>query len=511
VLYFADESKDGSLRFLADGLTESLINELSRVPALDVVSRNGVRPFRGQDYDAVKDSVQRTLKIGSVVRGEVEPSAKGANVTVRLVDAVTGKEFNSARFPVDTANTTAAQAELSRRVSDLLRTYVGEQVKLRESRVGTSSSEAWTIVQRAEKRRKDADSLIAAGLTTPALQLLTEADAQLARAEQLDRKWVEPPVSRAAIAYERARAAKGQPTLAAAAIDSGMVYADRALAIDARSADALELRGRLQFQRIDQRLVLEGPEWKRLLAGAERDLSAAVEVNPAQAGAWATRSRVAYKNLDVQLGLLYAQNAYKADAYLSNAREILGRLFWTSFNLEAFPNADQWCAEGRKRFPTDAQFVECQLWMLTTKYKSPDVDAAWRLVDTLKALSPAATWEYEGRMGQILTAGVIAKAVWADSANGLTTHARTLADSAKRVLVRARATPAIDPSRELMGNEIVVRLFLKDYDVAMDLLASYLTANPDHRKGLATNTSPWWRDPAVQSHPRFRALIAGAK
>ena len=31
VLYFADESKDGSLRFLADGLTESLIDELSRV------------------------------------------------------------------------------------------------------------------------------------------------------------------------------------------------------------------------------------------------------------------------------------------------------------------------------------------------------------------------------------------------------------------------------------------------------------------------------------------------
>jgi hypothetical protein len=45
----------------------------------------------------------------------------------------------------------------------------------------------------------------------------------------------------------------------------------------------------------------------------------------------------------------------------------------------------------------------------------------------------------------------------------------------------------------------------------MDDLTAYLAAHPDHRKGLATNTSPWWRDPAVQENPRFKALIAGAR
>ena len=46
VLYFADQSRDSSLRYLADGLTEALIDQLKGIRALDVVSRGGVAPFR---------------------------------------------------------------------------------------------------------------------------------------------------------------------------------------------------------------------------------------------------------------------------------------------------------------------------------------------------------------------------------------------------------------------------------------------------------------------------------
>jgi hypothetical protein len=276
-----------------------------------------------------------------------------------------------------------------------------------------------------------------------------------------------------------------------------MSYVQRALQVDDGSADALELRGKLEYLRVDQRLVPEGAQWNTLLAAAERDLLAAVDRNPGQAGAWATLSRLAYKKQSPQEALGWAQKAYAADAYLSNAREILARLFWTSHDTENYPDAEKWCAEGHRRFPTDVFFVECRLWMLTTKKMRPDPAEAWRQVDTLRAITPPARWEYERRMGEILAAGVLAKA--------------GLADSAQRVLDRAKASPELDPQRELLGNEIVVRLFLKDYDRALDELAAYLAAHPDHRKGLATNTSPWWRDPAVQNHPKFKELIAGAR
>jgi len=497
VLYFEDDSKDGSLRFLADGLTESLIDELSRVGALDVVSKNGVRPFRGLPYDRVKDSVQRTLKIGTVVRGEVESASNGARVTVRLVDAVEGSDIARRSFGVDTADALAARSQLSTEVAAFLRRHLGDEIKLKQSQLGTGSSEAWTLVRRAEGRQKDADSLLAVHQDSAALRLLADADAQLAKAAQFDVHWAQPWITRAAIAYQRARAAREQPVVAQAAVDSGMAYVGRALNVEARSADALELRGKLAYLRVDQRLVPEGPGYKLLLDAAEKDLRAAVQENSAQAGAWATLSRLAYKRQSPQEALLAAQAAYKADAYLSNAREILQRLFWTSHDTENFPDAANWCGVGHLRFPKDPFFVECRLWMLTTKSMRPDPDDAWRQVDTLKAITPPNRWEYERRMGEILVAGVLAKA--------------GLEDSAQHVLARVQLTPALDPERELLGNQIVVRLFLKDYDRAMDELSMYLAAHPDHRKGLATNTSPWWRDPAVQNHPRFKALIAGAR
>jgi serine/threonine-protein kinase len=495
VMYFADASPDHSLQYLADGLTETLIGALDRVPTLDVVSQNGVRPFRGRPFNS--DSVQQALRVGSIVRGEVEPGPKGARVTVRLIEAVSGSDIAHQTFDVDTANALAAHDRLTKEVAEFLRRELGLEVKLKESRQATSNPIAWTLVQRAEKRRKDADSVAAAGQGAEAERVMADADAALAQAAQVDPHWGQPWLSRAAIAYQRARIERDQPALATAAIDSGMSYVQRALQVDDGSADALELRGKLEYLRIDQRLVPEGAQWNTLLAAAERDLLAAVDRNPGQAGAWATLSRLAYKKQSPQEALGWAQKAYAADAYLSNAREILARLFWTSHDTENYPDAEKWCAEGHRRFPTDVFFVECRLWMLTTKKMRPDPAEAWRQVDTLRAITPPARWEYERRMGEILAAGVLAKA--------------GLADSAQRVLDRAKASPELDPQRELLGNEIVVRLFLKDYDRALDELAAYLAAHPDHRKGLATNTSPWWRDPAVQNHPKFKELIAGAR
>ena len=497
VLYFDDDSRDGSLRYMADGLTESLIDRLDRVSALDVVSANGVRAFRGLPYDRVKDSVQHSLRIGTVVRGELEPASGGARVTVRALDAVSGTEFGRRSFDVDTTNAFAAQARVAEEVAEFLRSYLGTEIRLKESREGTTSSRAWTLVQRAEKRRKDADSLSAAGQTGPAFALLDVAEQELMQAQQADPKWAQPLLSGARIAYDRARTSREQPIKATTMVDSGLAYANRALAIDPRSADAMEIRGKLRYLLVDARLIPDGQEWQRALADAERDLRAAVDEDPQQAGAWATLSRLAYKKKDLQFALLAAQRAYAADAYLTNAREVLGRLFWTSHDNENYPDAMKWCAEGHRRFPRDVLFVECRMWMMTTKAVRPDPDEAWRLVDSLRSITPAARWPYESRMGQMLAAGGLAK-------DGLT-------DSARHVLERSHAPRELDPDGELYGIEIVMRLFMKDYDHAMTMLGTYLTEHPDHRKGLATNTSPWWRDPKVQNDPRFKELIAGAR
>src|SRR5947208_3310757 len=91
VLYFNDESHDSSLGFLADGLTEALIDQLHGIRALDVVSRSGVAPFRGRDI--ARDSIARTLAAGTLVEGDVENLGSRVRVTVRLIDGPSGADI----------------------------------------------------------------------------------------------------------------------------------------------------------------------------------------------------------------------------------------------------------------------------------------------------------------------------------------------------------------------------------------------------------------------------------
>jgi len=82
VLYFTDESRDSSLRYLADGFTETLIDQLSTIHALDVVSRRR-RPVRDATCRVTRS---RARSRPYTRRGSVEPVGSRARVTIRLVD-----------------------------------------------------------------------------------------------------------------------------------------------------------------------------------------------------------------------------------------------------------------------------------------------------------------------------------------------------------------------------------------------------------------------------------------
>jgi TolB-like protein len=492
VLYF-DDGGSGSLRYLADGLTESLIDRLSTVSALDVISKDGVRPYRGKSIPS--DSIGRALQVGSIVQGSVEGSGSKVRVTVHLVDAASNADISRKSFEVDTSQVLSAQSQLATQVVDFLREHVGNEVRLREERAETGNSQAWTLVERAEKLRKDADSLVTSAATDAALATIARADSMLVSAGQLDPQWSKVPARRAALSYLRARQLAKEPPLAMAALDSGVAQADRALALQPNSADAYEIKGQLQYLRYQQRVDVEQTKIDRLLPAAESSLTKAVELNREQAGAWATLSSLDYSKPDIQAANAAALAAYNADAYLSLANPILKRLFSTSHDLEQFPEAMKWCNEGKRRFPADPYFTECRLLMYTTRYERPDMDSVWIYRKQFVLLEPATNRAYFEKMGDILAGGALARA--------------GLPDSARHVLVRARATPQEDPERELEGFEAVMRVMLGDQDEAVRLIADYLAANPAHRKGFATRTGWWWRD--LQGNPKFKALLAGAR
>jgi eukaryotic-like serine/threonine-protein kinase len=493
VLYFDDDSKDRSLRFLADGLTESLIEQLDAVPGLTVMSSGAVRPFRGKSIGS--DSVGRALQIGAVVRGSVEPAGAGVKVTVRLMDAQSDVDIAHTSVELDTAKVATLQRAVAEQVADFLRSQLGHQVRLRDQRSGTTSAQAWMLIQRAEKRRKDSDSLLAQGGADAAEHALGQADSLLAKAATIDGEGVEVFTARARLAYARAQALGTDVARLKPVVDSGLQFADRAIALDPRNADALQYKGSLLFLQYQQHLLADPRQAERALTLAESTLTRAVAIDKAHAGAWAQLSAVYARNSQLQAAYNAANNAYRADAYLSSARVVMIRLFNTSYNLESFPEATQWCDQGRRRFPAEPYFVQCRLMMYLAKSNQPDVDSAWTYARQYASLLPEPKRPLGWKRAQVFVAGAIVRA--------------GLPDSARHVLARTRATPQEDPRHDVEAFEAIVRVMLGEQGEAVRLLESYLTVNPEHRAGFASRTVWWWRD--LQNDPKFQRIIANTR
>ncbi len=491
VLYFTDESDAADLGYLADALTEGLIDELRPVAALDVVSKNGVAPFRGTDVPP--ESVAKVLKAGTIVRGAVDRVGNRITVDVRVYDGATGSPSGRTSINRPEADIVSVRDSLPALVAFTLRDQVGTEVQLRDTRLQTANINAWLVFQRGERMRKEARRLATVDSVDAARSQIAAADSVFAAAETLDSSWPKPIIARAALAQSQARGAR-DAIVREQMITAGLAHAERALAIDARNAEALELRGTLRFLKLYFNLAPDPTEGATLLRTAEEDLRTATRIDPSRASAWNTLSLLLYQKLDRLGSHNAALKAYDEDAYLESTRDILWRLYATSYDLENFANARNWCEEGNRRYPTDAQFASCRLWLMTTNLKRPDpsdVAVAWKAFDEIRTRMPATRWEAVRRQYEMLVAVPIARAGFPDSAN--------------RVIERARTSRAEDPSGELIGREVLVRTLIGDKDKALELLGVYLAAFPKHREGFVSGNIWWWR--SLQGEPRFRELV----
>ena len=495
VLYFADRTPERQLGYLADGLTETLIEDLGRIPGLNVVSRNGAMAYRESELS--RDSVGRALGAGLVIAGSVGTEGSNVRVTVELADARDGAPVGepwSLVLPADSV--TLLRDSIAVELERALRPVIGEQVQLREQRVAAGNDAAWTLVQRVESARKRADALWSSGDSTGARRVLGEADSLAARAAAIDPKWAEPVVRRAEIALQRAGFER-QPADKAPWLDVGARHAAAALAMDPRNSAALEWQAALRYERVANGLAADTAEVRRLVDETERDLRRAVQLNPKQATAWVLLSFVNYRRLNVQGARDAAKSAYEADAFLASADQVLNRLFLTSYDLSSPVEARDWCLQGRARFPKHPGFHRCQIALLTMTGVRPtdaDIAHAWTLVDTLQTLWPGPHRVAEGSLDRILLAAALGRA--------------GQADSARRVLLAARPDRSVDPRGELRGYEAFARVVIGDTEEALSLLEGYLRDNPEHREGFARLNAWWWQ--GIKSEPRFARLVNGA-
>ena len=491
VLYLDDLSSDGELGHVADGLTESLIDELAAVPALDVLSKNGSLQF--QLLDLSRDSVARAVGAGTIVTGSVASAGSDRiRVNVAISDGESGAEFRRGSFERPADELLALQSDLGEEVARLLRSWLGEEIALRASEE-TENVAAWALVQRGEQARKTFERQLLADDLEGALAAFQGADSLFVAAQDLADGWARPLVKRAELATRMAQLSAGDLAEAELWIERGLAHTAEALEGDPALAEALEYQGSLNY--LKWRLSLE-PDPERaeiLLATAEADLNRATEIDPRLANGWNVLSIIHSQRNDIVGAKVSALRAYEEDAFLRSADAVLWRLYATSYDLEQFDDAIRYCQEGRRRFPESGEFVECALWLAAADAEPVEIDRAWALVDTLLTLSPPFRREVDRTIGAATVAGVLAHA--------------GMPDSADAVLRRARVGPAEDPTRELLAFEAVIRVQMGQHDQALDLLSTYLEASPSHREGWSLSNHWWWRP--LRDTQGFRDLMSG--
>ena len=410
-------------------------------------------------------------------------------VSVRLIDGASGADYKRASFEQPVGDLLLARDSLAGRVADFLRQRLGEEVKLRAERLGTSNAAAWSLLQQAERARKDAESLHGRDDVSGGDAAFQRADSLGALAEVADRQWVDPIVLRGQIAYQRARLARNRPDVTRwVGVATG--HAERALARAPTDAASLELRGTVRLYAFLHQLASEPAQASQLLAGARKDLEAAVETDPARASAYNVLSYLYYQTEDVPAALLAARKAYEQDGYLAAAPDIVARLFIGSYDLEQFTQAQRWCLEGDRRFPHDYRFAECRLLLMTTDVAPVDIPEAWRLLARLDSTTPLPRRLAEHHRAQMFVGAALARA--------------GLKDSASHVLVAARGGRDVDPEQELLSLEAFGRTLLGERDQAIDLLKRYVAANPTHSFQRGGDIFWWWRE--LRKDPRFAQL-----
>jgi len=143
VLPFSNVTGDPNTEYLSEGLTESLISSLSRLPDLAVRPRNVVVRYKARDVDVQKAAGE--LKVNGVVTGRVTQRGDTLEVAVELTDVRTNRNLWSEQYNRKVADALAVEKEIASEVSARLREHLSGAQKAAVHKGETSNPEAYAL------------------------------------------------------------------------------------------------------------------------------------------------------------------------------------------------------------------------------------------------------------------------------------------------------------------------------------------------------------------------------
>jgi serine/threonine-protein kinase len=143
VLPFENGNDDENLEYLSDGLSEDLINRLSQLPQLKVISRQS--SFQFNSKDANFQEIGNKLDVEAVVAGKILKVGDQLTIRVEMVDTSDNKQIWGERYVKTVDDVLEIQNEIARIVSEKLRLQLTGQQKQEVTTVGTDSDEAYQL------------------------------------------------------------------------------------------------------------------------------------------------------------------------------------------------------------------------------------------------------------------------------------------------------------------------------------------------------------------------------
>jgi TolB-like protein/cytochrome c-type biogenesis protein CcmH/NrfG len=141
VLPFSNGSSDSNAEYLSDGITESLINNLSQLPNLRVMARSTVFRYKAKDIDPQK--IGNDLHVQAVLSGRLLQQGNVLIIQAELMDVKTGVQLWGGQFNRSAEDVLALQEDLSREIAEKLRLKLTGEEKQRLAKRNTEDAEAY--------------------------------------------------------------------------------------------------------------------------------------------------------------------------------------------------------------------------------------------------------------------------------------------------------------------------------------------------------------------------------
>jgi serine/threonine-protein kinase len=143
VLPFLNLSADPENEFFADGITEDVIAQLSKIRSLKVISRGSVMRFKGRDQSLREIGV--TLDVGTLLEGSVRRAGTRVRIVAQLIDAETDRHLWAETYDRELTDIFAIQSDVALHIAAALKAELTQEERSRIRKEPTEDIEAYQL------------------------------------------------------------------------------------------------------------------------------------------------------------------------------------------------------------------------------------------------------------------------------------------------------------------------------------------------------------------------------